>query len=278
VRILVTGAAGQLGRALPAALHGHELCALSHAQLDVTRRDDVRQALYGHAPELVVNCAAYNAVDAAESEPEAAYALNQGGPRTLAEATAETGAALLHVSTDYVFDGRAGAPYAEDAPPNPLSVYGKSKLAGEQAVRAANPRHYLVRTAWLYAAAGKNFPLTLIGLARTGEVRVVDDQTGSPTYVPHLAAAIARLVDATAPFGTYHLAGSGAASWYELTLALFARLGIGARVTPVTTAEFPRPAPRPRYSVLVSLREPRIELPPWQAGLDAFVAELTKTA
>jgi dTDP-4-dehydrorhamnose reductase len=278
VRVLLTGAGGQLGRALAPALVGHELTALEHAQLDIRQLEDVRAALAAHRPELVINAAAYNAVDAAEIDPDAAAAVNELGPWNLAAATAETGASLLHVSTDYVFDGSASVPYDEDAVPRPLSAYGKSKLAGEAAVRATNPRHFIVRTAWLYAAQGKNFPLTMLGLARKGAVRVVNDQTGSPTYAPHLAAAIARLLEEDAAFGTYHLAASGAASWYELTVALFERMRISAAVTPVTTAEFPRPAPRPRYSVLTTVREPRIVLPPWQEGLDAFVAAVAESA
>lgn len=274
MRVLVTGAHGQLGRALPGALAGHELTALGHAELDITRQEDVRAALGAHRPQLVINAAAFNAVDAAQSDAQAAYALNERGPRNLAQATAEAGATLLHVSTDYVFDGETDAPYDEDALPRPQSVYGSSKLAGENAVRSLNPRHYVVRTAWLYAARGKNFPLTMIALANKGGVRVVFDQTGSPTYAPHLAAAIARLVEAPAPFGTYHMAGSGAATWYELTVALFERMGIAAPVTPVSSSEFPRPAPRPRYSVLATAREPRIVLPPWHAGLDAFAREV----
>lgn len=274
MRILATGAGGQLGRALQAALGGHVLTPLTHAQLDITDADAVRDALERYQPEVVVNCAAYNAVDAAERDPQAAFALNEAGPGNLAQASARIGAALLHVSTDYVFDGSARLPYDEDARPNPLSVYGRSKLAGEDAVRHGNPRHYVVRTAWLYAAGGKNFPLTMVGLAGKGGVRVVADQTGSPTYAPHLAAALAELLRAQAPFGTYHMAGSGAATWYELTAALFAQLQIGVPVTPVTTAEFQRPAPRPRFSVLVTTREPRIVLPPWREGLAAFVAAL----
>lgn len=274
MRLLVTGAGGQLGRALPPALAGHEVVALTHGQLDITRLDDVRAAVAAHRPELLINAAAYNAVDAAETDAESAFALNQRGPANVAEATKEAGTTLLHVSTDYVFDGDASVPYDENCVPRPQSVYGKSKLSGEEAVAAANPRHYVVRTAWLYAARGKNLPLTMIELARKGGVRVVNDQTGSPTYAPHLALAIGRLVEARASFGTYHMAGFGAATWYDLTVALFERMGIAAPVTPVTTAEFPRPAPRPRYSALTTIREPRIVLPPWREGLDAFVAAL----
>jgi dTDP-4-dehydrorhamnose reductase len=274
VRILITGAGGQLGRALQPVLSAHEVVALSHAQLDITRKDDVSAALAAHRPEWLLNAAAYNAVDAAESDRDAAFAINERGPRNLALATAASGASLLHVSTDYVFDGEASAPYDEDAAPAPKSAYGKSKLAGEQAVRAENPCHYVVRTAWVYASRGKNFPLTMLELAKRGGVRVVNDQTGSPTYAPHLAAAIARLVESRAAFGTYHMAGSGAATWYELTRALFEEMKVAAPVTPVTTAEFPRPAPRPRYSVLTTAREPRILLPPWREGVAAFAKEL----
>jgi dTDP-4-dehydrorhamnose reductase len=277
VRILLTGAGGQLGRALVPALAGRELMALEHRQLDIQRLEDVRRALESHRPELVINAAAYNAVDAAEADPDAALAANEVGPRNLAVATAEIGASLLHVSSDYVFDGKASVPYDEEATPRPLSAYGRSKLLGETAVRAANPRHFIVRTAWVYAPIGKNFPLTMLALGRKGPVRVVNDQTGSPTYAPHLAAAIARLLAESAPFGTYHLAGSGAATWYELTVALFEQMRVSATVSPVTTAEFPRPAPRPRYSVLTTAREPRILLPPWREGLREFAQALERS-
>jgi dTDP-4-dehydrorhamnose reductase len=274
VRILLTGAGGQLGSALPRALAGHEVTALSHAQLDIRSLPAVRASVLEQRPDLVINAAAYNAVDAAEVDAAAATAVNEAGPWNLAAATAEIDAALLHVSTDYVFDGRATTPYDEDATPAPASAYGRSKLAGEKAVRAANLRHFIVRTAWVYAATGKNFPLTILGFAKKGGVRVVNDQTGSPTYAPHLADGIARLIAARAPHGTYHLAGSGAATWYELTVALFERLGVAASVTPVTTEEFPRPAPRPRYSVLTTVRQPKIELPPWREGVDVFAAAI----
>ena len=207
MRVLVTGAGGQLGRALGPALRDHEVTALTRAQLDITDPAAVREAVRAHGPDLVLNAAAYNAVDRAETDREGAFAVNATGPRLLAEAAAGAGAAILHVSTDYVFDGEKGAPYDESDLPNPLSVYGRSKLAGEEAVRASNPRHYVVRTAWVYAASGKNFPLTILGLAEKGPVRVVDDQWGSPTYAPHLAQALAQLI-VTGSFGTWHLAGS----------------------------------------------------------------------
>ena len=272
MKVLVTGAGGQLGRALPAALAPHEVVALGHPELDITDASAVREAFARHRPDVVVNAAAYNLVDQAESDPDAAFALNSEAPGILARAAQVAGALIVHVSSDYVFDGGLGRPYREDDPPNPLSAYGRSKLGGEETVRAGCPRHYLVRTAWVYAAEGRNFPLTMLELAKKGPLRVVDDQIGSPTYAPHLADAIARLLVSGAPFGLYHLAGQGSTSWYGLTRALFERLGLEVPVSPVTTLEFPRPARRPRFSALESGRQPAILLPTWQQGLDAFLA------
>lgn len=273
MNVLVTGALGQLGRALQTALANHELVALPHGELDIADLDAVREVVRMHRPDLIVNAAAYNRVDDAEADDTAAYRGNALGPRNLALASADIGIALLHVSTDYVFDGRATRPYHEFDRPDPQSAYGRSKLAGEQAVREINPRHYVVRTAWVYDAQGSNFPRTILSLATRPEVRVVDDQTGSPTYAPHLAAAIARLIPSAA-FGTYHFAGQGAVTWYALTRKLYELRGIATPVIPVTTEEFPRPAPRPRYSALTTLQEPHILLPPWQDGLAEFCRAL----
>jgi dTDP-4-dehydrorhamnose reductase len=275
MKILVTGAAGQLGALLPAALAGHEVVALGRAELDVTNLTQVRLAVQSHRPHAVVNASAYNKVDAAESDPDSAYRGNALGPRNLAIATADAGIALVHVSTDYVFDGTATRPYHEYDRPAPRTVYGASKLAGEDAVRELNPRHFVARTAWVYAPGRQNFPHTMLSLASRPEVRVVRDQIGSPTYAPHLARAIARLLD-TGAFGTYHLAGAGAASWYDLTRALYAGAGVTTAVVPVTTAEFPRPAPRPAYSVLTTIQDPRIVLPPWEEGLAEFCRSLSR--
>lgn len=269
MKVLLTGAGGQLGRSLTRLLAAQSAVALDRADLDITRLDAVRRAIDRHRPDTVVNCAAYNAVDAAETEIEAAYRGNALGPRNLALATAAASLPLVHVSTDYVFDGESTRPYHEFDPPRPLSVYGASKLAGEKAVRSLNPRHYIVRTAWVYEAAGRNFPNTIRALAARGPVRVVDDQHGSPTYAPHLAAAILELIRSGA-YGTYHLAGRGGTTWYGLTRALFAALGLVAEVVPVTTAEFPRPARRPRYAVLTTLQDPAIRLPAWEQGVAEF--------
>lgn len=269
MKILVAGAGGQLGALLPAAFAGHEVVGLTRDRLDIENLTQTRVAVQELRPHLVINAAAYNRVDDAEREPEAALRGNGLGPRNLALATADAGIALVHLSTDYVFDGRASRPYCEYDQPAPLSVYGASKLAGEQAVRELNPRHFVVRTAWLYAPDRRNFPSTMLSLAGSSEVRVVNDQTGSPTYAPHLAHALAQLVG-TGAFGTYHLAGAGQATWYELTCALYRRLGIATAVVPVSTAEFPRPAPRPSYSALKSIQDPCITLPAWEEGLAEF--------
>ncbi len=268
-RILLTGAGGQLGRALRRHLIDCELVARTRAELDITDLAAVRATIKEVQPSLVINAAAYNAVDAAESEVDEAYAGNAVGPRNLALATAEASIPILHVSTDYVFDGRSDRPYHEMDQTNPRSVYGASKLAGETAVRELNPSHYVVRTAWLYQADGANFANTIVGLSDRPEVRVVSDQVGSPTYVPHLASAIACLVKSES-YGTFHLVNGGAASWFDFAVALYAALAITTPVIPVSTAEFPRPAERPRYSVLTTRQQPRIHLPDWRVGVSMY--------
>lgn len=273
MRILVTGATGQLGRALAPVLAGHEVRGASSKDFDVADLAAVRAAVGAARPDLLINCAAYNAVDGAETDAETAFRINALGPRNLALATRACGAALVHVSSDYVFDGGTDRPYCEFDATNPLSVYGCSKLAGEDAVRTFNERHFLVRTAWLYSTGGRNFALTMRSLAERPEVRVVSDQFGSPTYAPHLARGIAELVRSDA-WGTYHMAGRGCASWYDLTRALYAALGIATPVRAVSSAEFPRPAPRPRFAALTTVQSPQILLPPWEEGVRDFARDL----
>jgi len=273
MRVLLTGSAGQLGQALQLSLGRHDVLAVDLGELDVVRLDAVRDAVAAYRPDVVINAAAFTDVDGAETRQEEAYAANALGPRNLALAAADRQIPLLHVSTDYVFDGSLRRPYHEFDRANPLSVYGASKLAGEEAVRALNPRHYIVRTAWLFHENGRNFPKTMAGLADRPEVRVVNDQYGSPTYAPHLADAIARLID-TSAYGTFHLAGQGAASWFDVACVLYRALGISTPVQPVSRDEFPRPAARPPYSVLTTMQDPRIVLPPWQDGVTSFARAL----
>jgi dTDP-4-dehydrorhamnose reductase len=266
-RWLVTGAAGMLGRDLTALLsdRGEEFTALARADLDITDTAAVTAAVASVKPDVVVNCAAWTAVDAAEEHEAEALAINGHGPAVLAAACAEAGALLVHPSTDYVFDGRAGAPYPEDAATAPTSAYGRTKLAGERAVRAALPEAcYIVRTAWLYGAHGKNFVKTMLRLAGNGTAPgVVADQHGQPTWTADVAAQIHALIDKAAPPGVYHATSSGQTTWFGFAEEIFTlhRSSQGqdqdeqserGRLTPrpITTAEYPVPAPRPAYSVL----------------------------
>ena len=276
MKILLTGAGGQLGHALQTGLTKHEVLACDHQRLDITNLSAVQQAIQAARPHIVINTAAFTAVDQAESESDAAFRGNALGPRNLAVATAAGQIPLLHISTDYVFDGTATRPYHEFDRPHPQSIYGASKLAGEEAVQALNPRHYIVRTAWLYHTVGENFLYTMLRVAQQNkrqeigqDIRVVSDQYGSPTYAPHLARQIAELIT-TEAYGLYHLAGRGGTSWYELTRTLFRCLGIAIPVQPVATADFPCPAYRPRYAVLTTLHTPPLLLPAWEDGVAEF--------
>lgn len=276
MKILLTGASGQLGHALQAALLRHEVLACDRRRLDIRSLSAVQDAVKAVRPHVVINTAAFTAVDRAESEPDAAFRANALGPRNLAVATAACQVPLLHISTDFVFDGTATRPYHEFDRPRPLSIYGESKIAGEEAVQTLNPRHYIVRTGWLYHTVGENFLYTMLRLAQQNEqqeigsdVRVVSDQYGSPTYAPHLARQIAALIT-TEAYGLHHLAGQGGTSWYELTRTLYRCSGIQTPVLPVATADFPRPADRPRYAVLTTLHTPALLLPPWEDGVAEF--------
>jgi dTDP-4-dehydrorhamnose reductase len=274
-RLLVTGAGGMLGRAVvdAAARRGHEVRGTSRAELDVTDPDAVARAIGDSGAQAVVNCAAYTNVDGAESDGGAALAVNGFAAGIVAEAAAHAGASIVHVSTDYVFDGSKREPWLESDPTGPLGVYGSTKLLGEQAVAGANPRHAIVRTAWLFGAGGKNFVDTMLALgAQSEEVSVVTDQIGCPTWTGHLAVALVALAERPQDSGIHHIAGAGACTWNELASEVFARAGVACRVLPTTTDKFPRPAQRPAYSVLGSERPDPILLPPWQKGVADYLA------
>lgn len=250
-RWLVTGAGGMLGRDVLEVLSGDDVTGLTRAELDITDAAAVSAAVSG--VDVVVNAAAWTDVDGAEAAEEAATRTNGLGPRVLAEACRAAGARLVQVSTDYVFDGQASTPYAEDAPLAPRSAYGRSKAAGERAVRDVLPdAAYVVRTAWLYGEHGGSFVRTMTRLEAEKEtLDVVDDQRGQPTWSLDVARQIAALVRAEAPGGTYHATSSGETTWCGLARAVFEELGADpSRVRPTTTDRFPRPAPRPAYSVL----------------------------
>ena len=250
-RYLITGASGMLGRDLQAALAGREFTALGRADLDVTDLHAVTDAARGH--DVIINAAAYTQVDDAETNEDAAFAVNAVGPRNLATAAAAHGARLVQVSTDYVFNGSATSPYQESTPVDPISAYGRTKAAGETFVLAENPAgSFIVRTAWLYGAHGPNFAKTMVRLAGSHDtVSVVNDQLGQPTWTGDLAAQIVTLLDSEAPAGIYHGTNSGIASWFDFARAIFEAAGLDPeRVTPTDSSTFVRPAPRPSYSVL----------------------------
>jgi dTDP-4-dehydrorhamnose reductase len=275
VKILVTGAAGMLGRDLmhAAGNAGHEVIGYGRTELDVTDADAVTAKIDAERPGVVVNCAAWTDVDGAEESEEAATAVNGAGAGNVAAAAAAVGAAVVYVSSDYVFDGSKGAPYVETDQTAPLSAYGRSKLAGEEATRAANKRHFVVRSAWLFGIGGPNFVETMLRLAGDhGEVLVVRDQVGSPTYTWHLAYGIVRLIEGV-EFGIHHMAAAGACSWYEFAREIFEQAKVECKVMSATTEMLGRPAPRPPFSALASQREHAIELPSWQDGLSAYLSQ-----
>jgi dTDP-4-dehydrorhamnose reductase len=261
-RVLITGAGGQLGHALVEAFAGDDVVALSRAEWDVLEPPPA-----GLEADLILHAAAWTRVDDAEGDPAGAEAVNVDGTRH----AASLGAPLVYFSTDYVFDGRKGEPYVESDAPAPLSVYGRTKLEGEAAAGDA----WILRSSWLFGPTGHNFVRTMLRLgAERDEVRVVDDQVGSPTYVGHLAAAARELVEL--PRGLWHVAAGGECSWAEFARAIFEEAGLACRVVPITTAEYGAPAPRPAYSVLRSERSGAPQLPHWRDGLRECVARLAE--
>jgi dTDP-4-dehydrorhamnose reductase len=237
-----------------------EAVAFTRAQLDVTDREAVQRAI--GRDDTVINCAAWTDVDGAEEHEDEAMRVNRDGARNLAEAAG----VVVYVSTDYVFDGGKREPYLPSDPVNPMTAYGRTKLAGECATAEANPRHHIVRTSWVFGPGSGNFVETILRLARERDtLRVVDDQVGKPTYTGHLAPALVEL-SSSEDYGIHHRAGGGQCSWFEFAREIVSKAGVACEVQPCTTEEFPRPAPRPAYSVLAGG-----DLPVWQEGLDAYL-------
>lgn len=275
LRLLITGAGGMLGRRVASAARaaGHEVVACDLDTLDITDEEAVRARMAGERPAAVINCAAWTDVDGAQEHVDAAVAVNATGAGHVARAAAEQGTRIVHVSTDYVFDGSKASPWVESDPVSPLQSYGATKLGGEYGVRVGNPDSAVVRSAWLFGAGGTNFVDTMLRLgAERDEVAVVCDQVGSPTWTGHLAPALVALAASRAT-GTFHVAGGGACSWYELCLETFRLAGLDCTVNETISADFPRPAPRPAYSVLATERADAPRLPPWQEGLAAHLME-----
>ncbi len=295
MRLLIAGWHGQVARALieaaPSSPHVKALAA-GRPALDVRDPRSVERAFGDLSPDIVINTAAYTAVDQAETDPDGAFALNQDGARLLARAAARRNVPVIHLSTHYVFDGAKETPYSESDAPSPQTVYGRSKLEGEHAVIEANPQHVIIRTGWVFSATGRNFATKILGAATAGEVlRVVSDQRGNPTFAPHLASAILdvahqitsrRTIDGA--WGTYHAAGAGITSWHRFACEILekaSKLGrASAPVEPIATAAYPTPAPRPLNSALDCAKFDRafgLALPTWQEGADACVQEILRS-
>lgn len=279
-RVLTTGGHGLLGKEIRKVFlgGGFDVRETDLAELDVTSLDACREAVSAYRPDVVIHCAAYTAVDRAESDAEAAFAVNGKGTRNVGVACRESGALVVTFGSDYVFDGTLGRPYREDDPVNPLSVYGKSKLAAEGALRESGCDHLLVRTQWLYGPGGKNFILTILDKARQGAaLKVASDQTGCPTLTKDLAEAVLRLVRAGAR-GTVHFSNEGQTTWYDLARFVLGRRGLSAaELQPAASRDLPYPAPRPAYSVLSKEKyrgitgvSPR----PWDAAAEEFLSSL----
>ncbi len=289
MKILICGANGQLGSELqevlasgaadigraPACYEGASVFAPSRSQLDITDEGSVASCFDEGGFDLAINCAAMTDVDACETDEEAAHAANALGPQLLARAAAHAGCRLVHLSTDYVFAGDKSEPYTETDTPDPLSAYGRTKLEGERLVAAAQPESFIIRTQWVYGAQGKNFVKTIVGAAREkGEVQVVDDQVGCPTYTNDLAYEILQIA-AGGDFGLYHCSGNGSCSWYDFACAILEAAEIDCTVRPCTTAEFPRPATRPACCILDNAHLRATcgdEMRPWREALASFIA------
>ncbi|MGQ0653687.1 MAG: dTDP-4-dehydrorhamnose reductase [Betaproteobacteria bacterium] len=277
MRVLLLGRNGQVGWELERMLApAYELTALERSQCDLRDPDQVLGAVRDARPQVIVNAAAYTAVDRAETEAHAATVINARAPALLAAEARRVGAYLLHYSTDYVFDGAKRSPYVESDPTNPMQVYGRTKLEGEAAIRASGCRHLILRTSWVYAGRGKNFMLAILARARSGApLRVVNDQRGTPTWAHDVAALTAALLKLKElPAGTFHAASAGDTTWFDFALEILRRAGVAAAVEPVSTADYGSPTPRPLYTVLDSRQLGRASgIPPigdWRDRLSAF--------
>ena len=289
MKILVTGARGQLGREAELAFtaQGHEVTGIDQQQLDLAGGGDIAAAIAAYRADWIINCAAYTQVDKAEEQAELAFAVNRDAARAVARGAQQSGSRLLHVSTDFIFGGRQVTPYREDAEGDALSVYGQSKWEGEQAVRAVLPQALIVRTAWVYGVHGNNFVKTILRLAaEREELRVVDDQIGTPTWTGDIVRAMQALIDHQAE-GVHHVTNEGVASWYDFAQSIIEQAGARAlpltttRVVPIPTVDYPTPARRPTYSVLDKTRTRALldyAIPHWRTSLATMLDQLTDHA
>jgi dTDP-4-dehydrorhamnose reductase len=282
MKLFIIGCNGQLGRdmMLTAAARTFIAEGMDFPAIDITDEQSVRDAVMRIKPDAIINCAAHTAVDACEAEADRAYAINAAGVAHIARAAKQADAKLVHISTDYVFDGTKKDPYVETDAPGPRSVYGKSKLAGEKELTKTYDRHFIVRIAWLFGTRGNNFVKTIRSLAEKrvlthAPLKVVNDQIGTPTYTMHVCKQILSLIN-TDHFGLFHSTNEGWCSWYDFAKAIVEAYGIPVEVLPCTTSEFPRPAPRPANSVLENERLKKLGLnimPQWEKGLEEYMKE-----
>lgn len=268
--LLIIGARGMLGQALAHVLFDQQLTLWDRDEIDITDAGATREKISDLRPTTIINAAAYTDVDGAEHDREAAFAINATGVANVAAAAKAVDAKLVHYSTDYVFPGDNPNGIHEDDQPGPaVNVYGESKLAGERALRDSGATYYLLRTAWMYGPGGKNFVDTMVTLAKTKtEAKVVDDQHGSPTFTYDVAYATQEIIDKYPP-GIYHTVNSGQTTWYEFAQTIFKLLEMSIKITPVSSAEFPRPAARPKYSMLINSKGPKMR--PWEDALDDYL-------
>lgn len=275
IKVLLTGSKGMLAHAfLKKKPNDWSILATDIEELDIRNRVQVHKTVGDYGPNLIINCAAFTRVDDCETERELAFSINAKGAGTMAESAREIEAKLVHFSTDYIFDGTKKSPYLEDDPPNPISVYGSSKLAGERNVRNASENHLLIRTQWLYGDGGNHFVKTILNLAKERDsIKVVNDQFGSPTWTEDLVDATIALIHKES-IGTYHVVNSGECSWYDFAREIVKEAGLSTKVIPCSTAEFPRPAKRPSYSVLSVDKTSNVlgqVIPGWKDSLRTMV-------
>ena len=276
-KVLLTGSKGMLAHAfLKKKPKEWNILTTDIEELDITQPARVEKAVRAFQPNIIINCAAFTRVDDCEKEEELAFAINAAGAGNLAESVQKIGAKLVHFSTDYIFDGTKKSPYLEDDPPHPINVYGMSKLEGEENIRKVSDNHLIIRTQWLYGDGGNHFVKTILKLAKERDsIKVVNDQFGSPTWTEDLADAIIELITKNCT-GTYHVVNSGECSWYDFSCQIINEAGLKTKVIPCTTAEFPRPAKRPPYSVLSTDKVRKIlskTLPDWQMALGKFLTK-----
>ncbi len=278
MKVLVIGHKGMLGQAIMETWPEHDMVGLDRPDIDITKPLEIRPALITYKPAAAINCAAYTAVDQCETEEDKADAVNGTAVGYIARACDTAHIPLVHISTDYVFDGNKSEGYSEDDQVGPPSnAYGRTKLHGEEQLRLNAQRHYLVRTSWLYGPGGKNFVQTMLELGRSKpELKVVNDQHGKPTYTRDLSLFIKSLLVDRAPFGTYHGVNEAPTTWYDFTQEIFRQSGITTPVLPCSSAEFPRPAKRPEWSILLNTKRPPLRL--WTEALSDYLANLNYTA